>query len=554
MTSTSQIAYGVPAQPSSQGLTPTLIAVAIWQIVVALGLGWAAVQVWNLPPDALPAISNLGNFVQQAVAIFLFGLGLATLAGGVLMLRLNNGGRLIALLFSFAYFAVALLVLGGMLGLYLGIDDLATGLHANLGLLLAFPVGYALVWAGGRADERSALHEWLPKVGLGIMMLALAVILWNSGLVNSIGSLISGLFQPQTLLALGLVVAFLASGVILTRSGERFGETIAARESWQGWLFLLPNFVNFLLFFALPLLLSFYLSFTEYNAMSEAEWVGFDNYASLIGLEVITLPAGESAGGQFTRGYSELSSITLGDTRYVIGARDPMFWISLGNTFRYCIMLLILAIFPALLLAMLLNSKIPGMKFYRAIFFIPSIAAVVGVALIWQWLYDPIIGFINYALRALNPSSNILWLSDPNVMLIAVVIMAAWQVVGFNAVIFLAGLQAVPRDLMEAATVDGAGRLTRFMRITLPLIAPTTFFVTVTTLIAGLQAFSEMFVLLWATNDNARLTTVYYLYEEAFERQSFGTASATAWLLFIVIFIVTLIQFRLSNRAAAYQD
>jgi len=107
---------------------------------------------------------------------------------------------------------------------------------------------------------------------------------------------------------------------------------------------------------------------------------------------------------------------------------------------------------------------------------------------------------------------------------------------------------------MEASTVDGAGPITRFFRIMMPLIAPTTFFVVVTTLISGLQAFSEMYVLLWATSDNARLTTVYYLYEEGFERFQFGNASATAWLLFIVIFIVTLVQFRLSNRSSAYQD
>ncbi len=124
MASTSQLAFGAPSRPSSEGLTPPLIAVAVWQIAVALGLGWAAMQVWNLPPDALPAISNLGDFAQRAIAVFMVGLALSTLAGGLLMLRLNNGGRLLAMLLSFGYFVLALLVFGSLLGLYLGIDAL----------------------------------------------------------------------------------------------------------------------------------------------------------------------------------------------------------------------------------------------------------------------------------------------------------------------------------------------------------------------------------------------------------------------------------------------
>ncbi|MCS7071572.1 MAG: sugar ABC transporter permease, partial [Anaerolinea sp.] len=136
----------------------------------------------------------------------------------------------------------------------------------------------------------------------------------------------------------------------------------------------------------------------------------------------------------------------------------------------------------------------------------------------------------------------------------SVVIMAAWQVIGFNTVILLAGLQGVPRDLIEAATVDGAGPWTRFRRIILPLLAPTTFFVTVTTLISGLQAFSEMFALFGNSMSNARLTVVFYLYQQGFVNFNMGYASATAWVLFVVIFAVTLIQFRLSSRSKAYQD
>jgi multiple sugar transport system permease protein len=556
MATTTQAA-GLPASGARAGMTPNIMLIAVWQIILGIALIVGITQVWNLPAladtnDTIDQILRLGDVVRWFIMV-LMGIGaFGAFASAFWIFQLNNSGRLLAMLLNFFLFALGLLYLGNILGLYLGLDNLAEGLWRNALWLLGFPLGYVLVWLGGRQHPSSDLAEWLPKIGLGIMMLSLIVILWNNGLLNSVGDLVQAFFQPLSLVTFVIIAIMLAVGLALVRNGYTFNETIAERESWQGWLFLMPNFVNFLLFFAMPLLLSFYLSFTDYNVISPAEWVGVDNYRDLLSLNFQTVAADVRA--TLPAGYGQVAEIGLGANKLVVSAFDPMFWISLGNTFRYCFMLLLLGVVPALLLALLLNSKIPGMQFYRAVFFLPSIAAVVGVALIWQWLYDPVIGFVNYALRFFNPSLELNWLSDPNLMLIAVVIMAAWQVLGFNAVIFLAGLQAVPRELMEAGKVDGAGPVTRFLRITLPLIAPTTFFVLITTLISGLQAFSEMYVLLWATNDNARLTTVYYLYEEGFERFNFGNASATAWLLFGVIFIVTLIQFRLSNRSSAYSD
>ena len=185
--------------------------------------------------------------------------------------------------------------------------------------------------------------------------------------------------------------------------------------------------------------------------------------------------------------------------------------------------------------------------------------------MIWQWLYNPVIGYINYAISGVVNFLNSIfgggitdpridWLTNDNIMLYSAVIMAAWQVIGFNTVILLAGLQGVPKDLIEASTVDGANAWTRLRSILLPLIAPTMFFVTVTTLISGLQAFSEMYVLFGNSTSNARLTTVFYLYQQGFQRFQMGYASATAWVLFAVIFAVTLIQFRLSSRSKAYAD
>ena len=287
----------------------------------------------------------------------------------------------------------------------------------------------------------------------------------------------------------------------------------------------------------------------------------------MLSLSVGTLATPDQAAkAVIAEGHSELTRIVLGSQIIVVGARDTLFWTSFFNTFFYCILLLILSIPPAIGLAIVLNSKIAGMKFFRALFFIPSIAAVVGVALIWQWLYDPGVGFINYAITGLinainsllhtqiaNP--NVQWLTDDRVLMVSVVIMAAWQVIGFNTVILLAGLQGMPREVMEAATVDGANRWTRFLRITLPLLGPTTFFVTITTLIAGLQAFAEPLSLIGENNPTtAKLTSVYYLYNTAFSSFRMGYASAVAWALFIVIFTVTIIQFRLSRSNQAYSD
>lgn len=549
---------GAPAGP----LTPALIGVLVWHGIVALLCFFGAYQLFQVE-----SFFNLGTFAPRLIGLLAAGVGIALLYAAVQIARFNNSGRLIGIFIHFFGFGLMVLLTLHLLGAFVGIDALAEGVFRNAVLLLGFPIGYVLVVVGRRFET-----EAVQKIGLGLMMLTLVVLLGATIFTNSqtvasdgsrtgalnfdltLGAFLRSLLRGDTLAAIGVLVAFLAAGTVLIRAGERFGETLNQREAWQGWLFLLPNFVNFSLFFALPLILSLYLSFTNYSGLSEAQWISFDNYAQLLSLDVVSVPADGSVTPTFRQFHQETGRLTIGDSTLIIAARDPLFWQSLGTTIRYCLLLLVMAIIPAMALAMLLNSKIPGMTFFRAVYFLPSIAAVVGVALIWQWLYDPVIGFINAALKFFNPGLQVNWLSDPNVMLLAVVIMAAWQVIGFNAVIFLAGLQAVPRELMEAGKVDGAGPATRFLRITLPMIAPTTFFVVVTTLISGLQAFSEMYVLLWATSDNARLTTVYYLYEEGFERFQFGSASATAWLLFGVIFIVTLIQFRLSNRSSAYQD
>lgn len=553
------------SQPERSGLAPALYGVMLWQIGVGLGCIYAASQILQIE-----RLFNLGNVIQIFIAFLLGLVSLAAFVSAYLVFRVNGAGRLAVMAINFVGLILAVLYLGHLIGLYLGLDNLTDGLYRNITWVWGIALGYIIYWVGHRFPENTSLRVYVPRLGIAIIALCVLIIFLVSGLlVNGLSALITGLLKPASLVVIVFVALFGGVTYYMLRQGEYFNETVSERDTWQGWLFLMPNFISFTLFFAGPLLLSLYLSFTDYNPVQQnaARFLGLQNYGEMLSLSFGTLASPEQAAKEvIAAGHAELTRLELAGRIVVIGANDTLFWISFVNTFFYCIMLLLMSIPPAIGLAMLLNSKIAGMKFFRALFFIPSIAAVVGVALIWQWLYDPGVGFINYAISNLVNGINtifgtsiadpaIQWLTDDRMLMFSVVIMAAWQVIGFNTVILLAGLQGMPREVMEAATVDGASRWTRFWRITLPLLGPTTFFVTITTLISGLQAFAEPFSLIGENNPTtAKLTSVYYLYNMGFASFRMGYASAVAWVLFIAIFIVTVIQFRLSRSNQAYSD
>jgi ABC-type sugar transport system permease subunit len=327
---------------------------------------------------------------------------------------------------------------------------------------------------------------------------------------------------------------------------------------------LSPNIIGFLLFFAGPLLLSFYLSFTDAQVGQIPKFIDIENYVKILGLEIKGIEADQTPRDVLSDDYNELWRFSIGSSDYLVGASDPLFWISLRNTILFCILLVPVCTIPALFLAIILNSKIPGMKFFRAVYFLPSVAAVVGTSLIWRWLYDPTIGYYNYFITQIVEFLNSLgmnvqdpkieWLTTEGFAMLSVVLLAAWQLTGFNTVIFLAGLQGIPGILYEAAWVDGANKWGQLRHVTLPLLAPTTFFVVITTVITGLQVFNEIYTLFVARPLPEHITTsVYYLYNQGFFRFQFGYASSIAWLLFALIFAITLLQFRLS-RSAAYES
>lgn len=292
----------------------------------------------------------------------------------------------------------------------------------------------------------------------------------------------------------------------------------ARREAIDGYLMLLPTIVGVIIFFAVPLGISFYLSFTDAKLLGGGAFVGVDNYARAFG--------------------------------------DAKFRLALGNTFWFTLGTMILSILPALGLAILLNQKIRGQAFFRGLFFLPVVASVVGVSLVWRYLLNYDFGFVNYALSFIGIAPHA-WLTDANTALWSVVFVVAWRTVGYNLVIFLAGLQGIPPQLYEAAGIDGASRWQQFRSITLPMLSPTTFFIVVTTLINCLQEFPVPYAL-GATRSgsagpaNSMLTVVYHLYQEGFRSFRMGYASALAWILFGIIMIITVIQFRGSKRWVNY--
>jgi ABC-type sugar transport system permease subunit len=236
----------------------------------------------------------------------------------------------------------------------------------------------------------------------------------------------------------------------------------------------------------------------------------------------------------------------VGLQHYIELAGDGLFWNAAKNTAIYALYVP-LTMVCALGVAILLNRRIRGVALLRAIFFLPYITSFVAISIVWQWMYDPNFGIFNWSLGlvGLGPFP---WLNSPGTALFALIIMAVWIHIGFQMVIFLAGLQAIPNELYEAAMIDGAGPWRRFRKITLPMLKPTTFFVLVTSIIGSFQVFTFVYVMTEGGPLHATDVIVYHIYQNAWQFLRMGYASAMSWVLFAVIFAITLLQFRLLGR------
>ncbi|MEQ9163619.1 MAG: sugar ABC transporter permease, partial [Ilumatobacter fluminis] len=252
-------------------------------------------------------------------------------------------------------------------------------------------------------------------------------------------------------------------------------------------------------------------------------------------------------------GYQVLMNADWFGQHWVIGARDVEFWLSMRNIFVFLVLAVPLSVLPALVLSSVLASKLPGMKIFRAIYFIPSVAGVIGVSIVWGQMFDATIGWINYLLDLVGlsePGAGHGWLTQRSTALLSMVVVFAWMSFGFNTVLYLAGHQAIPKELYEAAEIDGASTWQIFRRITVPQLRNTTFYVLITTSILALQLFEIVWILsrpVPGGPNYATQTPVLTLYQEAFANNRQGYASALAWVLFLVIFGFTAAQFRMQR-------
>lgn len=281
-------------------------------------------------------------------------------------------------------------------------------------------------------------------------------------------------------------------------------------------LFVLPVVLGTVVFNLFPIVVSLFASFTDWHALGSPHWVGLQNYA-----EIFTI--------------------------------DPWFSESLTNTLYFSAGSIPLGMAVSLAFALLVNREMRGISFFRACYYVPVLSSVVAVALVWQWLLNPQLGLVNGALRGLFGIDGPGWMFDPAWAMPSVIIASVWSGLGYNMMLYLAGLKGIPIELYEAAKIDGAGAWQRFRHVTFPLLSPTTFFIAVMATIGSFQVFGLIYAMTDGGPGTATMVYVYYLWQKAFSAFQLGYASALAWLLFLVIGGLTFFQWKMSDRWVFYR-
>lgn len=288
-------------------------------------------------------------------------------------------------------------------------------------------------------------------------------------------------------------------------------------ETRWAWIFLLPCFVGLAVFTYLPILASFGLSFSYWNLLGTPQWVGPANYQEVLG--------------------------------------DPLFWKTFGNTGLFVLMVGALEVIVGLGLAVLLNRVLIGQGFFRTAYFLPYVTPMVSVALVWGWIYQPEYGVLNWFLTRLHLIAEpVAWLYNPQTALASIAVLQVWKSVGYNVILFLAGLQGISASLYESAELDGATSWQTFWRVTLPMISPTLFFVLMMTMINAFQTFDSVYLLTQGGPEHSTELLVYWMFKNAFEFYKVGPASAIAYVVFVVILLLTLAQWQLRKRWVLYED
>ena len=308
------------------------------------------------------------------------------------------------------------------------------------------------------------------------------------------------------------------SAAVAVRAPAKRGAQLARRENLAGWLWSSPWILGFFIWTFGPMVYSLYLAFSKYSIATSPVWVGLANF------------------------------------QHALSGADSLFWPSLLRTFIWALVMVPLSLTASLLGAVLLNQRLRGTPIFRTLFFLPSLTPTVALALLWQWLYQPEFGPINYLLGKVGVAHPPLWLSDERLAMPSLMIMTLWAAIGGGTmIIFLAGLQGVPVELHEASEMDGAGPVRRFFNVTLPMITPTIFFNLVIGVIGALRTFTTAFV---ATGGGPHYSTwfsILHLYQTAFQSFDMGYASALAWIFFVIVITLTTFNVRFSRHWVYYE-
>lgn len=286
-------------------------------------------------------------------------------------------------------------------------------------------------------------------------------------------------------------------------------------DCFWAYLMIAPTMLGLFIFYLWPIVQNFYFSFTEWGAFGQYEWTGLDNYKRLL--------------------------------------EDAALLQAFKNTSIYIIFTVPIGIFLSIIVAVLLNQNIKGKSIYRTLYFLPVITMPAAIAMVWKWLYNADYGMFNYLLSLVGIEGP-QWVSDPNIALYSIIAVAIWSGIGYNMVIFLSGLQGIPKMYYEAAEIDGAGPVTVFFKITLPLLSPVIFFVSIMSLIGAFQVFDLIFMMIGKSSTALESTQsiVYLFYQHAFVLNDKGYAAAIAVLLLAVILIITAIQMVLQKKWVHY--
>lgn len=270
-------------------------------------------------------------------------------------------------------------------------------------------------------------------------------------------------------------------------------------------IFLLPALLGTLIFIVIPVICSFGLSFVQWDLLSPIKFVGFENYREIF--------------------------------------HDGLFYKILGNTIVFALSTSFLGVIIPLILASILNTKIRGSEFFKGAYFLPFITPMVVVGVVWAWIFDPNIGLLNQMLHL-----HLNWLYDSKLAMPALIVVSVWKLIGYNMIIFLSSLSAISQSLFEAAKIDGANSFQIFKNVTIPMLSPTIFFVVIITAISSFQVFDLIYLMTQGGPFDSTNVLVYAIYKNAFEYFNVGKASAIAYVLFVIILVLTLIQWSLRKK------